>query len=357
MRIIFENEEIENNLFKSLRAYIRKNITPSELVGSDSHIYKIINSNSNLAQSEIIFDLDDDEKLFELLNLSDDDGWFARWITNSNSNIDIENFDSLWDDFIQGYGSLYNNMNDENLKRLNEIMIKISGQKINFNSDESLAKSNEILNSIFPRECDDMVYEYKEYLNEEIRQSASESIMNELNDFLEKIGFKFYNKFDMLKTTPANLLMWFTLINDTNLNFIELFEQICKKLSKKTLIGGWYDNQYEFRDSNYFDNIGYNNNIERIIDKMEEKIDNDPKYQKYSEELSNISSQFNFNQVYPFKANPDYKFRIGEFDINNGKLSMVIYHNDKRKVTKISIDGFLKLYQQPTLFKLETLFD
>lgn len=359
MKLILENTEIKQTFFNSLRAYIRKLIDSNQLEYSDSSIYRVRDSGENLAQSEIVFDLDGDDKFFELLDIDGDDAWFANWVTG-NSSIDVETFDSLWDDFMNGYGSIFYQMNDENKEKLSQIMILLSGVPAKFKNDADMVRIAEMLNSFFPNEANSLVYEYKEYLNEEIRQTAEESIMIELNSYLENIGFSFYSKFDMIKTTPANLLMWYTLLNNTNSDFIELFKEICdytRKKSGRRELGGWSENQYEFRDPEKFDVYSYNYNVERILNKILENIEEDSNYQKWKEQLLKINSKFDFETSYPFRTNKNYKFRITEFNPESGKLTVYINHSNQSKKIDISIDGFLKLYEQPTLFDIDSLFD
>lgn len=360
MKLILENTEIEQTLFNSLRGYIRKLITSNQLRDSDNNIYRVINSGENLAQSEIIFDLDGNDKFFELLDIDENDAWFASWVTNNSSSIDVETFDSLWDDFMNGYGSIFYRMNDENKEKISEIMVLLSGIPAKFKNESDMTKIAEILNSFFPYEAINLVDEYKEYLNEEIKQTAEESIMIELNSYLENIGFSFHSKFDMIKTTPANLLMWYTLLNSTNSDFMELFTEICdytrKKLGRREL-GGWSENQYEFRDPEKFDEYSYNYQVEKILDKILGEIEENPKYQKWKEELLKITSKFDFNTLYPFRTNKNYKFKILEFNSETGKLSVNIFNFNHPKNIDISIDGFLKIYEQPALFDIDSLFD
>ena len=77
MRFILEEED-DLTFYKALRAYSRGKFNEDSLERYDKHVYRISRA-SNRAQSEISFEFEDDEKLFELMGLDDDDGG-GNWL-------------------------------------------------------------------------------------------------------------------------------------------------------------------------------------------------------------------------------------------------------------------------------------
>lgn len=362
MRFILEEDDEDITLYKALRLYTRGKIDEDELDGADKDIYRISRA-SNPAQSEITFEFSDDEKIFELLGLDEDDGWFARRVMDSYSNIDIEAYDSMYDDFIQGYGSLFYNFNKENLKKLQEISQMIIGKKIELSIESDNSLLAKTLDELFRNEASNMIDYFHTYLNEEIRITAKESISTELNDFLNKIGFKLYRNFDMLISTPANLLMWYLRLNEKDLDFEDLFTKICEFTMSdsrgRERLGGWNENQYEFRDSDNFDDVAFNRGIETQLDRIIEKLEEDEDTLRVSQIYKQIFEMgYDLQRWEELPKDNKYKFRIESVDRDTlkirVKLSQTPYDwNDEGTLRSVDIEGLKLLLNHPELFKLQ----
>jgi len=362
VRFILEEDDEDITLYKALRLYTRGKIDEDELDGADKDIYRISRA-SNPAQSEITFEFSDDEKIFELLGLDEDDGWFARRVMDSYSNIDIEAYDSMYDDFIQGYGSLFYNFNKENLKKLQEISQMIIGKKIELSIESDNSLLAKTLDELFRNEASNMIDYFHTYLNEEIRITAKESISTELNDFLNKIGFKLYRNFDMLISTPANLLMWYLRLNEKDLDFEDLFTKICEFTMSdsrgRERLGGWNENQYEFRDSDNFDDVAFNRGIETQLDRIIEKLEEDEDTLRVSQIYKQIFEMgYDLQRWEELPKDNKYKFRIESVDRDTlkirVKLSQTPYDwNDEGTLRSVDIEGLKLLLNHPELFKLQ----
>lgn len=361
MRLILEEDD-DLTLYKALRAFIRGKIDSDELEGADRYLYRI-HPETNLAQSKLWFEFNNDETLFQLLDLSDDDGWFARAVVSRYDNFDIESYDSVWDDFIQGYGSVFYSMNEENTEKIKKIGQILIGREINFSSETDMSSLAKAMDKLFPSETNNILDYYHYYLNREIQDSAKESIEKELNEFLNEMGFNLYRKFDIIETTPANLLMWYLKLNVKDLNFEELFEAIVKSIQKNerghSRIGGWYDNQYEFRDSANFDDLGYNREVEKNLDRIEYEMEEN---EEYSAKIALYKEIFNLgysiDEWRELPKNKKYKFRIKNVDTEKGKIKVELTKNPYDYHTKVAhrevdLEGFKLLLNHPELFKLE----
>lgn len=361
MKFILEEDD-DLTLFKALRLYTRGKLNKDSLERYDNHIYRISRA-SNPAQSEITFDFDDDEKLFELLGLDDDDGWFARLVISSQGDIDIESYESIWDDFIQGYGSVFYNFNEENMKKLQEISVMIIGKKIGISSESDNSLLAKTLNELFSREADNIVSNYHTYLNEEIRITAKESITEEINSFLNGIGFELYRNFDIVKTTPANLIMWYLQLNATDLDFEDLFTKICESVKTnnrgRERLGGWNENQYEFRDSDNFDDVAFNRGIENQLDRILEKLEEDEDTLRVSQIYRQIFDMgYDIERWESLPKDKNYHFRIEEVDKDTLKIFVKLSQSPydwhaKVILRKVDIEGFKLLLNHPELFRLE----
>jgi len=362
VKFILEEDDEDLTLYKALRLYTRGKIDEDELDGADKDIYRISRA-SNPAQSEITFEFSDDEKIFELLGLDEDDGWFARRVMDSYSNIDIEAYDSMYDDFIQGYGSLFYNFNEENLKKLQEISQMIIGKKIELSIESDNSLLAKTLDELFRNEASNMIDYFHTYLNEEIRITAKESISTELNEFLNKIGFKLYRNFDMLTSTPANLLMWYLRLNEKDLDFEDLFAKICEFTMSdsrgRERLGGWNENQYEFRDSDNFDDVAFNRGIETQLDRIIEKLEEDEDTLRVSQIYKQIFEMgYDLQRWEELPKDKKYKFRIESVDRDTLKILVKLSQNPydwhaSVILRKVDIEGLKLLLHHPELFKLQ----
>lgn len=361
MRFILEEED-DLTFYKALRAYSRGKFNEDSLERYDKHVYRISRA-SNPAQSEITFEFEDDERLFELLGLDDDDGWFARLVINSNNNIDIESYDSIYDDFIQGYGSVFYSFNEENLKKLQEISLMIIGRKIELSSESDSSLLAKTLDELFNSEASNIVSDFHTCLNEEIRITAKESINKELNTFLNEIGFNLYRDFDLIKSTPANLIMWYLQLQVTDLDFEDLFEKICESVKTNNRgynrIGGWYENQYEFRNSDNFDDVMYNRYVERQLNRIIDKLEEDENITKVSAIYKQIFDMgYDLQRWTQLPKDKLYQFRIESVDKDTLKLKIKLSlnpydWNSKETYRSVDIEGFKLLLNHPELFKLQ----
>lgn len=362
MKFILEEDDEDLTLFKALRLYTRGKLNEGSLERYDNHIYRISRA-SNPAQSEITFEFEDDEKLFELLGLDEDDGWFARRVIDSHSSIDIESYESMYDDFIQGYGSLFYNFNEENLKKLQEISQIIIGKKIELSSESDNSLLAKTLDELFGSESSNMIDYFHTYLNEEIRITAKESITEELNTFLNSIGFQLYRNFDMITSTPANLIMWYLRLNEKDLDFEDLFTEICKFTTTdsrgRERLGGWNENQYEFRDSENFDDVAFNRGIENQLDRIMEKLEDDDDTVKVSQIYKEIFEMgYDLQRWTQLPKDKKYQFRIESVDRDTLKIKVKLSQNPydwhaKETLRSVDIEGLKLLLNHPELFRLE----
>lgn len=361
MRFILEEED-DLTFYKALRMYSRGKFNEDSLERYDKYVYRISRA-SNRAQSEISFEFEDDEKLFKLMGLDDNDAWFARLVINSNSNIDVESYDSIYDDFAQGYGSVFYDFNEENMKKLQEISVIILGKETNLSEESESSILTKTLDELFNSEASNIVGDYHTYVNEEIRITAKESIKKEINTFLNKIGFELYRDFDIIKSTPANLIMWYLQLQITDLDFEDLFEIICESSMADgrgyNTIGGWSENQYEFRDHNNFDVVMYNRDVERQLDRIIDKIEENENISKVSQIYKQIFDMgYGIQKWETLPKDEKYSFRIDEIDKDTFKLKVKLSLNpydwhSKVILRKVDIEGFKLLLNHPELFRLE----
>jgi hypothetical protein len=193
----------------------------------------------------------------------------------SSSYSDYEFIDSytVEEDWKEGY-IVFGDLNDENREKLQQISEIILPSKVfNLNNEEYRQELSATLLDLFERETDNILSDYFVEKNREMSVTARESIEKEINDVLESTGFALKRRYDEITTTPANLLMWSTRLEINKTDVISLFNQIIEQNGGS--MGGWYDDTYEYQDSDNFDTESFNREVGRQFDSILEKIEED----------------------------------------------------------------------------------
>jgi len=355
-----EPKEEDTTLLKALRLYSKGKIDENELLDSDVEIFDVMHGGkSSKAEHTIIFDLGEDKTFFDLLDINEDDGWFARVVSDRYSNgYDFMDSYQVEDDFKEGY-IIFGELNEDNKKSLEEILIYLTGKKPNLNSNQSDIDSEnaKLLLHLFPSEMDDILSEYAIQKDYEMNKTAKESIEKELNDFLSSIGFRIYREYDEISTTPINLIMWYSRLNVETMDFISLFKKIIENTNTDRL-GGWLENSYEFQNSEYFDSESFNNFVERKLESILEGIkDGDFDVEGFMKMLNKITSKFAFETWYDLPKDKRYQFFIKDISRETLNISLRLRNkkNHQQKDINLSEDGFNNFLYQPELFGLSDI--
>jgi hypothetical protein len=187
--------------------------------------------------------------------------------------------------------------------------------------------------------------------------TARNSIENEVNNFLESIGFTLVRDYDQIATTAANLLMWSTRLQLPKIDIISLFNQIIE-YSGTGRLGGWYENSYEYQDYDNFDSNAFNNVIERQFEKILEKLDEDEdaggeKIKEFLGFRNRIVKKFGLNKWNKLPIDKNVSFKVEGFDREDMKLTIMLEKRFKgMRRLKLSEENFNNLLYQPQLFDL-----
>ena len=152
-------------------------------------------------------------------------------------------------------------------------------------------------------------------------------------------------------------------LNATDLDFEDLFTQICESVKTNNRgynrIGGWNENQYEFRDAGNFDDISFNRDVERQLDSILEKLEEDEDILKVSQIYRQIFNMgYDIQRWESLPKDENYKFRIEEVDKDTLKIFVKLSQSPydwhaKVILRKVDIEGFKLLLNHPELFRLE----
>jgi len=334
---------------KKLREFSKGKINSRELEDSDDAILQVKVSDI-LGQSAIVIDFGDDEKFFKNFDVSEDDMWFMNSISSSYSDYEFIDSYTVEEDWKEGY-IVFGDLNDENREKLKQIgEILISSKEFNLNSEEYRQELSTTLLDLFERETDNILSDYFVEKNREMSVTARESIEKEINDVLESAGFTLKRSYNEIVTTPANLLMWSARLGINKSDVISLFNQIVENNGGS--IGGWAEDQYEYQDSDNFDSDSFNNEVERQLDSIIEKLDEDVNVTEFLEFRKKILSKYDIGKVYELPKDKSLKFRIKNFDKDNIQVVVEIGGPKGAITRKFNEEQFNNLLYQPELFDL-----
>ena len=342
-----------SNFIKILKLYARGQASERDLLDSDDSIYRII-PNKIPGQSELIIEFPDDNVFFKALDLGEDDQWFLNAVTSYYSDYEFMDSYTGEEDWKEGY-IVYGFLNDENKKTLQKICsVVLPDLQVNFEelSYEDKQKINKTLIDLFPDEIDAIITDYVVEVNSEATQVARDRTSKEINDALQDGGFELTQKYDRVKTTVANFIMWSHLTKLTKIDAISLFNRIIDK-TNKSRIGGWYENTYEFRDDEYFDSESFNREIERQFENILEQLeDEENPISEFLEFRKRILDKFSIDVWFDLPKDKSIIFKI--LTINRDQTIKVRVRKKMvgDKVFNLTEEQFNQLLYQPQLFDL-----
>ena len=358
-----QTDEVENdsNTLLALRNFSKGKITTNDLYGMDNTIDDIRVRNP-LGQSLISIKLGKKEDFLEEIGLSNDDAWFRDIIMSSYGNgYEFTDSYSVEEDFKEGYIFEYD-LNEENTETLKGIAGRlIPGEEANFDDDEYRQKLHRLLLDIFPREIDYILSDYSIEKDNEMNQVAKESIKAEFDDKLDEMSVDLSYDMDEATITLADL---FSESLQLNLFNSSAQEMVTKIISNKlgSNVGGWYENNYEFRDDSKFDKESFNRTVthqfEKILDKMDEDSESEYTIKDYIEFRARVLNKFKMKTWYETPKDKDIIFSIKDFEPENMTIILTVKDRGTQLLKDIKLDeeNFQQFLYQPSLFKLEDMY-
>jgi hypothetical protein len=357
---IFEDEnEDETNenidIVNLLIQFVKKQISTYKLEESDPFI-KDIQEKFQRGQSIIVFDVSSDDFL-EKLDISDDDIWFYKMIASSYNNFNFEDRSTVWDDFLEGYYvGVYRNLDEDNFNLVKKIAkYMIPGTEFSYET-EYLNKLNQKLNVVFNSEIESLVDDFYYEQERAYTQSAVNGVQEEFDEVLEQNGLSYDFYQEEVSSTVSELVMIARLLNYSG-NLEGLYNKMIEELSKKS-IGGWFEDYYSYYDEKYFDKNSYNRTAYRILNNIEEKIEedfyNDENTSRFLRFADKITEKFRLNKTYLLPKNKEIRFTIIGFDIEDLTVEVNITKKDGFSVkNKFKEEYFYDFLYHPELFDLE----
>jgi translation initiation factor IF-1 len=217
------------------------------------------------------------------------------------------------------------------------------------------------MSDIFPREIDYILSDYSIEKDNEMNQVAKESIKSEFDDKLDEMGVDLSYDMDEATITLADL---FSESLQLNLFNSSAQEMVTKIISNKlgSNVGGWYENNYEYRDDSKFDKESFNrtveNQFEKIIEKMDEDSDSEYTIKDYIEFRARVLNKFKMKTWYETPKDKDIIFAVQDFDPTKMTVQLRVKDRETQSLKDIAMDeeNFTQFLYQPSLFKLEDMY-
>ena len=336
---------------KTLRDFVRGKVSSGDLEDSDDAILNV-KVGDPLGQSIITIDFGSDEKVYNSMDLSDDDIWFLNAMNSYYSDYNFIDSYQIESDFKDGY-TVYQDLDKENREKIKQIAsIIIPNKEYDMDGEDYRIELSKTLLDLFPKQMDYILGEYHSEKENEMQTTAKEGISKEMENFFESIGFSVKRQYDELNTTAANLLMWAARLNIQKIDAISLFNRIVE-FNGTGRLGGWYENTYEFQDDKNFDSISFNRRASNELDDIIEKMESDNNIQDFLDFRRRIESKYKMNTWYALPKDKEIKFKIFGFHRETMKVDVQITANFKgSKSFSLSEQGFQNLLYQPELFDL-----
>lgn len=341
-----------NDVFKKLRQFAKGQITEYKLELSDDLIYDVKKSEKHLGESIVIMEFSDDEGLFDVLDLSDDDRWFVNVIM-SRGTYDFTDAERMWEDNKEGYG-IFRYFDNENLDKLKQISnLVLPTEEFNSNNEQFMGKLFRALDEHFDRELNEMTYTFIDEYNEKSTEFARKEITKEFNQYLKDKGFTLLKSFDRISTTVVELIYLYSTTGKKTDDLKTLLEGVLKPEGRYSL-GGWSENQYEYEartlDEEYL-NRKFGTELDEILEKLSENDD----IQEYFKLNDKITSKYRIGTWYDTPKDKNILFYIRKIDPTTLRIEVTLRKKDGNNWDKthwFTEENFDKFLHQPELFSI-----
>jgi hypothetical protein len=341
-----------NNVFKNLRQFAKGQITEYRLELSDDLIYDVKKSEKHLGESIVIMEFSNDEDLFDVLDLSDDDKWFLNVIMSRGS-YEFTDGDRMWEDNKEGYG-IFRWFNGENMVKLREISrMVLPSEEFDEQNEQFMGKLFRKLDEHFDRELNNMTYTYIDEFNEKSTEFARKEITEEFNRYFKNKGFTLIRNFDRISTTVVELIYLYSTTGKKTDDLKTLLGVVLKPEARDSL-GGWAENQYEY-DARTLDDEYLNREFETNLDKILDELTENDGFKEYLELNDRITSKYKLNTFYATPKDKNILFQIKKVDPSTLRLQVMLRKsgsNDWDKTHWFTEENFNKFLHQPELFSI-----
>jgi len=343
--------------FYGLKNFVKGDINGYELSDIDPSIDEVKVNSGNRGQSVIYLDFEREDNLFNLMGLDENDAWFLKVINNPYNDYEMIDYYTVKENFLEGY-DVFVSFDEDNVDKLRQISRLIYNKNFNLDDEEFRKGLAYKLYDNFNFITKGILNDFHTEKNSEMINTARDGINQEVNNYFKKFDFELISD-DRIKTTVGNLIMWYIRTNSFHLPIKGLLKKIFDENPGN--LGGWYENSYEYQDSDNFDDVSFNKAVSWNLDKILDSITDDFEREgfdldSYLKMTERILKKFIFERWYPLPKKPkEIRFKVIGFDKNPNKIEVKLQKAMKERSLKLSEENFYNLLYQPTLFSFDEI--
>ena len=260
-------------------------------------------------------------------------------------------YDMSDEDWKQGY--LLRDFNEKNRAKVKEIIQMLSPELLNKSNDDYYEGVSKLLMDNFEGEIDYITSEYAQLRNDCSAETARNEIVGELENPFMNFGIFEVSQFYKYVTTINVLLGLFNMSGKKNGGIRDVFEY----LGKDKNFGPYEEYRFEYGCDD-FDNESFQNEVERKLDKISEKLEDSNIFvdiDEYRKILNTITPKYEFRRSYPLPKDKTKTFSIISIDPKTNKI-LVQYNNykglqGKQERRNLSLEEFNNFLYHPELFE------
>lgn len=336
------------------KEYIRSFET--RYTGDDLVDYISLDS-ENKSSSKVYIEFNEEVDFLNILGVEDDDDiWTWKRFNHYYNDSDIDYY-RYEEDFKEGYTLDY--FNDENKSKIRNILLYVQPSLM----DGENEKITKFLMTAFPKEVDEIIYEYAYRDQECIQREVKNIIDNETKDPFIKFGIKERINGYKYVTTVGILYHWYRLLKRPDLDLKELLTLMLKKYAKLD-VGGWYELEYNVY-CNDFDNEGFQRDVSSILDNIIDNLEDDDKYsnvEEYRELINKVNELGGFDKILRTPKDNNIRYKISKIDTVTNKVHLKViygvdhpdYDGTMKSITKersVDLEELNLFLYHPELFK------
>ncbi len=338
--------------FVALRDFLQGKINQYQLTDVDPKIDRV-KLNPDLGSSLIYYDFGDEEALLTAMGVSPEDIYAYRSI-GSTYGYQYYSEEMSHEDFYNGYG-LWNDIDEDNMEKLKLISQYIMKEPFESNDLSFLGRFAETLYKVFSTETRSIISDYANGRDIAMRQNAESIITDEMNEFFGSLGIKnvgdgeiaiqvrkLFDKFLELASPQYSIRKV----------LIEMFEEHENNLSR------WNDVIWESDWESEFDKDGFNGSLERDLDFILEKLqDNEGQAKNFVEMIQRITLKHpqGYWKLLPKDRTKTVEYKVKGFDYKTQKIIVQLRKALQQKEYKMTEENFNNLLYQPELFNIGEL--
>jgi len=326
-----------------------KDFSLDDLRDSSPIINKIRYNEKRPGKSMVSIEFDDTESYFTTMGAGEDSLWLIRDLfDNYYQELDITNYDNVWEDWNEGY--LLSTFDTDNNELLKEILTYVGPHLLTKESgSERDSEISKLLIDMFEREIDWIITDYTDEDNRCRVNQLRKDIKNDACDVLGEYGIFMGDCFSKYFTTVDILLRLYKNTDDKSQSLNSLFGE---------LIGGsnmdYSDWMYETWCEESFDEE-LNKQIKLSLTSIIEKIEDSEKFidiDEYSRLYDKYVGKYGLNNDHKLPISDNTFFRIVGINGENNKIVVGVAKDKPNNFQSREYDeeGFNLFLNQPELF-------